>query len=108
MGPILFLLYVSDLFDVIAECGFTSHAYADDTQLYISVPAASYPYAIERFVCYVEQVRDWMGSNCLKLNEDKTQVIWLGTRQQLVIGQESARDVDFTEGHRTTVFNCSE
>jgi len=37
LGPILFLLYVSDLFGVIAECGFTSHAYADDTQLYISV-----------------------------------------------------------------------
>ena len=83
LGPILFLLYVSDLFDVIAECGFTSHAYADDTQLYISVPAASYPYAIECFIFCVERVRDWMGSNCLKLNEDKTQVIWLGTRQQL-------------------------
>jgi len=51
--------------------------------IYISVPAASYPYAIERFVCCVERVRDWMGSNRLKLNEDKTQVIWLGTRQQL-------------------------
>ena len=37
LGLILFLLYVSDLFGVIAECGFTSHAYADDTQLYISV-----------------------------------------------------------------------
>ena len=28
-------------------------------------------------------IRDWMASNRLKLNEDKTQVIWLGTRQQL-------------------------
>ena len=27
--------------------------------------------------------RDWMADNRLKLNEDKTQVIWLGTRQQL-------------------------
>jgi len=26
---------------------------------------------------------DWMASNRLKLNEEKTQVIWLGTRQQL-------------------------
>ena len=45
--------------------------------------ATSFPCAIERFVCCVERVRDWMGSNRLKLNEDKTQVIWLGTRQQL-------------------------
>ena len=28
-------------------------------------------------------IRDWMADNRLKLNEDKTQVIWLGTRQQL-------------------------
>jgi len=28
-------------------------------------------------------IRDWMANNHLKLNEDKTQVIWLGTRQQL-------------------------
>jgi len=82
-GPILFLLYVSELFDVIAGCGFTSLAYADDTQLYISVLAASSAYAIERFVFCVERVRDWMGGNRLKLNEDKTQVIWLGTRKQL-------------------------
>jgi len=28
-------------------------------------------------------IRDWMASNRLKLNEEKTQIIWLGTRQQL-------------------------
>ena len=27
--------------------------------------------------------RDWMADNHLKLNEEKTQIIWLGTRQQL-------------------------
>jgi len=63
--------------------GFTSHAYADDTQLYISVPAASCQEAIERFAGYLERVRDWMASIRLKLNEDKTQIIWLGTRHQL-------------------------
>ena len=34
LGPLLFLLYVSELFDIVSEFGFTSHAYADDTQLY--------------------------------------------------------------------------
>jgi len=29
----LILLYVSELFDIIAEFGCTSHVYADDTQL---------------------------------------------------------------------------
>jgi len=31
LGPILFLLYTAELFDVIAECGLTGHTYADDT-----------------------------------------------------------------------------
>jgi len=40
LGPILFLLYTAELFDVIAECGLTGHTYADDTQVYISTPAS--------------------------------------------------------------------
>ena len=31
----------------------------------------------------ITRIRDWMTSYLLKLNEDKTQVIWLRTRQQL-------------------------
>jgi len=31
----------------------------------------------------ITQIRDWTASNRLKLNEDKTRVIWLGTCQQL-------------------------
>ena len=33
-------------------------------------------------VC-INEIDDWMSSNRLKLNSDKTQFIWLGTRQQL-------------------------
>ena len=31
----------------------------------------------------ITRIRDWMASNRLKLNEEKTQIIWLGTRHQL-------------------------
>jgi len=31
----------------------------------------------------VERFNQWMGQNRLKLNANKTQLIWLGTRQQL-------------------------
>lgn len=83
LGPLLFLLYAAELFDVIAECGFTGHSYADDTQVYISLPAADSRDAMERFTRCIEQIRDWMTVNRLMLNENKTQLIWLGTRLQL-------------------------
>ena len=105
----MFLLYMSQLFDVIAGFSFASLAYADDTQLYISVPAASSAHAIERFVCCVECVRDWISSNRLKLNEDKTQVIWLGARPQLDKNLPSTLTLrNGTVLQFKTVFNCSQ
>ena len=49
----------------------------------MSVPAIHRSTAMQRLASYIIRIRDWMASNRLKLNEEKTQVIWLGTRQQL-------------------------
>lgn len=82
-GPLLYLLYTAEVFDVIADCGLVGHSYADDTQTYISVPAIDAPVAMQRLAVCIERIEQWMGKNRLKLNQDKTQIIWIGTRQQL-------------------------
>jgi len=82
LGPLLFLLFTVELFDVIASAGF-AHSHADDTQVYISVPATSASTTVQHFVSYVERIDAWMSSNRLRMNADKTQLLWLGTRQQL-------------------------
>ena len=83
LGPLLFLLYTTELFDLVAECGLTAHSYADDTQVYISTKSIDAPLAVHRFATCVERLDDWMSRNRLKMNADKTQIIWVGTRQQL-------------------------
>ena len=76
-------MYTAELFDVITECGCTGYAYADNTLVYVSTPAEDHSDAVDRLTSCIILVRDWMARNRLKMNEDKTQVIWLGTRQQL-------------------------
>ena len=71
------------MFDIIAANGLQGHCYADDTQLYISAPAVDASPTVQRFITCVENIDLWMSRNRLKLNPDKTQVIWIGTRQQL-------------------------
>ena len=83
LGRLLLLLYMAGLFDIIEQRGLTAHSYADDAQVYISIPAIDVPAAADRFVSCVEDIEQWMGSNRLKMNVDKTQLIWIGTRQQL-------------------------
>jgi len=74
---------VSELFEVTASAELTGHSYADDTQVYLSAPASSASISVQRFVACVERVDERMKNNRLRMNADRTQLVWLGTRQQL-------------------------
>ena len=53
-------------------------------QLYIHCLATDAPIAVARLLACIGAIDNWMGSNKLKMNANKTQLIWLGTQQQLV------------------------
>ena len=68
---------------VVRRFGLVGHSYADDTQVYISAPDTSSSTVVQHFVSCIEQIDARMSSNRLKMNADKTQLIWLSTKQQL-------------------------
>ena len=83
LGPLLYVLYTADVAGIVTSFGLGVHRYADDTQLHGSCQASDAE-ALSRLVLRsIEAVRLWMASNRLRLNPDKTQFIWFGTRQQL-------------------------
>ena len=64
--------------------GMSMHGYADDTQIYTSFcPGLDELSALERLEACVSFIRSWMKENKLKLNDDKTEFIILGSRRNL-------------------------
>ena len=108
----LYLLYTSPLGDIVREDGLSFHFYADDSQLYTSFACndTSDPVAAkQRLESCVADINLWMTTNKLKLNNDKSEFLflhsrfrhslspshdfcWHGKHQALSTGSQSWRD----------------
>ena len=85
LGPLLFTIYTSSLLDVEKYLP-SVHYYADDTQLYVSFRPADetgHLGAITSIDCCIKAIRCWMREKKLLLNEEKTEILLIGTKQQL-------------------------
>ena len=84
MGPLCFSMYTAPLEDVIEKCGISKIIYADDTQIYVSIPKctsrATVIAQIESCLC---QVQEWSLQNSLKLNLGKAEVVHVRPRDKL-------------------------
>ena len=80
LGPLLYTLYTADLTYVVERHG---KQYADDSQVYVSVPVSDVTTAIQRLAVCVSSINNWMSASRLRLNPTKTEVMWLGACQQV-------------------------
>ena len=87
LGPLLFVVYASKLFGIIQAYLPDAHWFADDTQLYLSFKPNN-PTDQAEAVCAMERcisdLRNWMYQDKLKINDDKTEFLIIGSRQQLL------------------------
>ena len=86
LGPLLFVLYTSELFKIIDQYLPNAHSYADDTQLYVAFKPSSdlsQNAAVAAMESCITAIRSWMAKNKLKLNAHKTEIMIIGTWQQL-------------------------
>ena len=81
LGPILYLMYTTPLGDIVRKHGMMFHFYADDTQIYFSFDSnAPELVTASRLEACVKDVSDWMSSNKLKLNSDKTELLMIASQ----------------------------
>ena len=83
LGPILFNIYTQPLGEIARKHGLHYHFYADDTQLYTSFSVKGANTSVMSISNCIADVKTWMQSNLLMLNDSKTEVVLLGTKQQL-------------------------
>ena len=100
--PSLFNLYTTDVIRIVHSFDVTVHCYADDLHLYVHCTITEAPAALQQMLGCIKAIDNWMGSNRLKLNPDKTQLTRLGTKQKL-----ATLDITSVRLHNGTVIKPS-
>ena len=79
LGPVLFLLYTTQLSRVINNHSISHEMFADDTQIYCSsLPEDIHDQLSSLQGCFSD-VKDWMLAHKLKLNEEKTEAVLISS-----------------------------
>ena len=84
LGPLFFLTYTSDVFEIAAWHGLRIHGYADDLQIYDHCDIKDINVTVDRLSICISEIMDWMNRNRLKLNASKTEIILLGSSRRLI------------------------
>ncbi len=85
LGPILFSIYNSPIGEIIEKRNICYHLYADDGQLYLSFSpkdSLSLEEAKEKMMKCAKDVKSFLTFNKMKLNDDKTEFLIIGTPGQ--------------------------
>ncbi len=102
LGPILFNIYVNDLSEYVANYHLVQ--YADDTQFIHTGTPSQLNLLIAEAERTLHRAREYFFINGLKLNTKKTQCIFIGTRQLILMIPEDTA-VTF---HNTKIYPSSQ
>ena len=82
LGPILFCFYTNPIGSIIhSHSSINYHFYANDTQLYITLSPENFSHSIQKLKNCLNDIQNFMFTNKLKLNPDKTEFILIGSQK---------------------------
>ena len=77
-------MFTADIPLLFAKHSASGHLFADDVQAFVHGPPVNQLVLSQFIESLSSDLHCWMSSNRLSLNSAKTQLIWFGTRQQLL------------------------
>lgn len=83
VGPFGFSIYTTPVGQICRKHGISYHFYADDTQLYLPFDLNEEELALSKLEACIQEVREWMHLNYLKLNDSKTEFMVIGSPHTL-------------------------
>jgi hypothetical protein len=83
LGPLLFSMYITDLGKVISGTGVRYEIYADDVQLIVNVKPNDLEIGIKTVETCLTTIEKWTSNNYLQLNTSKTEIMIVGSKDQL-------------------------
>ena len=96
LGPIEFCIYTLPLSAILKHYKIDYHIYADDTQIYCSFDAESLDEVLGSLDNCISDIRSWMITNKLKINDSKTEFLVITSPRskftkdiQITIGQSN-------------------
>ena len=78
-----FTIYPLPLGDIIRKHGLKFHMYADDCQFYTSFSMSTNE-AVSSMQMAIDDIRAWYAANMLKLNDDKTEMLVIGSKYRTI------------------------
>ena len=101
LGPILFTAYMLPLGDIIRNYNMQFHFYADDSQLYLTFTPGDNDSSVnckKTMENCINHVKTWMANNLLKLNDEKTEMLLVGSPsteiQSIQVGKDTITPSD--------------
>ena len=82
LGPLLFILYTSDLPSIAQQHHLTLQSYADDVQFYGFCDPAACVSLTERVSACLDTLTSWFNSNRLQLNINKSDFMWCASNRR--------------------------
>lgn len=78
LGPIMFSIYMCPLGCILKKSGISFHHYADDMQIYLPLIYEN-THPVYKILQCLEEIKNWMLANYLKLNTAKSEVRLMGS-----------------------------